>query len=1050
MFKEIEEEKEKNLERDFDVKIFIKAFRIILFISIILILATLIPSLFVKGNTEDINYIFEDNILYNNDNITLSDSFNTRNRTIPTGLYEATYSFTDDDNGSIPDNFIVFETGGSVRVLSNYSGHDKVVKMIDNNILESIYLYNYNLSEVSGTCEFWCRFDQTDLNSYFYVMDGIPNIGVTINFKDDGDIAYYDSSWHVVATYSANIWYHIRIDFESSTGSYLGLAKNYWNFYINGELIGTYEDAGTPTLYDTVLFRTHTTTTGNIYIDSLGYSWESTYDFDDDIVGEEPLGWVSNNGVGCTTLIKDSLDGFNNVLELSDTSSNAIAKISKFFEGELNQIIDLYVAKSYLGLYSSFYFKLKSAQHDIISIIFTENDIIWQGGVVKYDALVVNIFIHIKLVLDSTQGRWDCYIDDILELEDATYIYNTGNPIDNFYFSTAISADTYSCYIDNIGLSAEPGYETYNNVIPQFNSTNDIEVAKDEFAFDSNGIQEEIRTLNDEELINGWEAGVPLSNLYVIESSKSYDREIKLYSYSVHSPSLEKVFDLTTDGIFNLTMVMTYLNMENDGSSLYFGIWASDITYFSLIRLYYTGGIIYLQSMNKDGGGSYTNLLELNLNNYLIREFNFLVSENGIVKFRYKDSSGINNVYCFSKIDGATNIYHKVHLSSAMNDADGTQEFHIDSLDISINGTTLNYVNDYSFYNYNLSLSNWNSKEHNLFTINGNGYFSFGVYNQENFESIRGFYNYSGVNKIFNTYNSTFSLNSPFITFITNGSILISEIKITGVKLNQGGYGYFLDFNYGNINIDESYFYVNGDKLYYTLTTDDNELEYIQAVLDVNDQDTANYTLNWGGIKNFASLYSEFRLNYYDGNFNPYVLKTSYQAQNIIIPQDKIIIDFTLLITDNDENINGTISGYINSFSLYYSSTIFFDVILTDYLNIIAPVALISVITITIWQLTKKKSGTMLIIPSIAFMSLMSFICGFIELWLLFTLLLCSGIMLYGKWEDIFITFSSITTMILAFLVSASVIDFWVFYGSLIILLGYTIFAMKKGITYGR
>ena len=190
----------------------------------------------------------------------------------------------------------------------------------------------------------------------------------------------------------------------------------------------------------------------------------------------------------------------------------------------------------------------------------------------------------------------------------------------------------------------------------------------------------------------------------------------------------------------------------------------------------------------------------------------------------------------------------------------------------------------------------------------------------------------------------------------------------------------------------------------------------------------------------------EFRVNYDDTTYSPFSFKTVLQYQNSIIAQGMIIENFQLLITDDDNDAMGTITGYLGAFTLIFTTGILIDIIIADYLSIITPILLITIITITVWEISRKKVGTMLIVPTLAFMSLSVFIMELIPIWVLFILLSSSGILLYSKWKEQFLIFSSFATMITSFLSYAGIIDFWLFYMTFIIMIGYTIFGISKNI----
>jgi len=200
------------------------------------------------------------------------------------GYYPATYGFENDLAGSDPMAMSVFEGAGYVDVADEVDGHKKVIEMYDGINSNHDELYNVFPLQTHGTVEFWIRSSDVTKANQFTLLDsnalGVYWQGIGWINLDGDDINYQDSvGWHTVAkTPYDNTWYHFKIEFECSTGSYQGLAQKSYRFYVNGEVFGDFSFKDNIENVTQVYFFTRGEDSNyRCYVDAVSYSWDSDY-----------------------------------------------------------------------------------------------------------------------------------------------------------------------------------------------------------------------------------------------------------------------------------------------------------------------------------------------------------------------------------------------------------------------------------------------------------------------------------------------------------------------------------------------------------------------------------------------------------------------------------------------------------------------------------------------------------------------------------------------------------------------------------------------------
>ncbi|MFX1390605.1 MAG: hypothetical protein ACFE9Z_11115 [Promethearchaeota archaeon] len=200
------------------------------------------------------------------------------------GYYPATYGFENDEENTDPDEWTTIEEGGQINVKDLINGHKKVVEIYDTSSSSEPEVYNVFTPQTSGTIEYWVCSDDVSKATMFNLLDDQAtsfyggSVGTVA--LDEDKIRYHDATyWHdTTKTVYDNTWYHIKIEFECGTGYYKELAPKTWRFYIDGEPFGDFEFFNDINNVAQVWFYTYWGDWNyHIYLDAVGYSWDSNY-----------------------------------------------------------------------------------------------------------------------------------------------------------------------------------------------------------------------------------------------------------------------------------------------------------------------------------------------------------------------------------------------------------------------------------------------------------------------------------------------------------------------------------------------------------------------------------------------------------------------------------------------------------------------------------------------------------------------------------------------------------------------------------------------------
>ena len=184
------------------------------------------------------------------------------------GYYPATYGFEDTADGTFPVGWIDKSMAGcSVQVISDLDGHNKVAQLDDSTSSHNLASMNETINiQPNGTIEYWYRVSRVDSrNTGNLRMYDISDSDGLVFGSYNNQFFYYDGSHHYFGSCSANTWYHVRIDFESTGGGYMGLSMDQFYAWVNGIQYGPYPYRGGNNGMSNIIFDTWEMPSGTYY-----------------------------------------------------------------------------------------------------------------------------------------------------------------------------------------------------------------------------------------------------------------------------------------------------------------------------------------------------------------------------------------------------------------------------------------------------------------------------------------------------------------------------------------------------------------------------------------------------------------------------------------------------------------------------------------------------------------------------------------------------------------------------------------------------------------
>ena len=264
--------------------------------------------------------------------------------TQPMGGYNpGTYGFENEEDGNLGTEveFITrYDSDHSeayAKIEDNIYGRNGVLKFYDAATSNNYNFYAYHDFPTKipyGTIEFWvlntvysgdplgiyyhfsnssgAEYVSVDtFNSLFYLIIDGDNNGLVKIQTGNGERSWSD-------LYSDYTWHHVRIDFESTVGDYLGLEQYKLNFWFDGLQLLTNEPLIINDSLGVIASHSHGwDDTRHDYLDAIGFSWDPNYNIGDNRYEGLLLSYENSTMIDW---IGYSLDGQSNKTILGNTT----------------------------------------------------------------------------------------------------------------------------------------------------------------------------------------------------------------------------------------------------------------------------------------------------------------------------------------------------------------------------------------------------------------------------------------------------------------------------------------------------------------------------------------------------------------------------------------------------------------------------------------------------------------------------------------------------------------------------------------------------------
>jgi len=219
-----------------------KKIKAIIFLNILFIVSitnffniTKYSNEFERSNTSKIS-----NLKLSGPEINITSPFESTYIEPMSGYYPATMGFENDEDGSIPEKWYTWVSGGNPQpqIISSMDTHNKVLQFHDQTGGGQTSIYQvFEGNKSSGTIEIWFYITDITQRTRIYGRNVTPSY--SFHFRVESSKWEYNngSTWKDVPNVPIpenNNWTHIRIDFECGSEGYLGLESDEYIISIDG------------------------------------------------------------------------------------------------------------------------------------------------------------------------------------------------------------------------------------------------------------------------------------------------------------------------------------------------------------------------------------------------------------------------------------------------------------------------------------------------------------------------------------------------------------------------------------------------------------------------------------------------------------------------------------------------------------------------------------------------------------------------------------------------------------------------------------------------
>lgn len=345
-----------------------------------------------------------------------------------------------------------------------------------------------------------------------------------------------------------------------------------------------------------------------------------------------------------------------------------------------------------------------------------------------------------------------------------------------------------------------------------------------------------------------------------------------------------------------------------------------------------------------------------------------------------------------------------------------THFVNISNFSIYSNNTFISGNNGFMSYALDLDDTNvWNLAVSSSLTLIGYGRYRFYVSNDtydinNSITQLCEWYDMRNSSITLDLSSFTDRIINPYLIIESmNGMYLLDYIRINGSATLYDDRNYMIEgiSLTSNVDTDNSYFYVISNRLYYQITFDDINEEYIKLSFDISNIVNENYQLLYKAYQNCSesSIIKQIKIKHTDASYTNIDIPSYYVSNIEILNQEKTTSQIEFLISDNDLQDNLTISGYFEGFTYNYNEQVSLSLFIDQMLIMLIPIIIILALTFGLSVALKpEKSKDMLnreaFFPIFLISSIIVFVLGFFDTWILFSIIISAVLYLITKRGD--------------------------------------------------
>jgi len=637
----------------------------------------------------------------------------------------------------------------------------------------------------------------------------------------------------------------------------------------------------------------------------------------------------------------------------------------------------------------------------------------WTGGGVRIVANPVlpllsviknNVWYHVRIDFNCNTDTGNAIVNNV---NYGSFNFLTGGTVlDSMLFNCG-NVGVSTVRYNDFGFSWDTlGFSNSQNVIPEITTNSILEV--DIFDFNRYNSFDNLNPIGSDTFSNWTEIDIGADQCNInYDFLDMSDRVVEMEHYAPDNDEIgiEKEFFDLDSGYFNVSWSVNFTTLEST-NEYNMEIYSSDDTQISRVFFENT------QLKYYDGTNEIPLYTGITTNEtYELNQYINYIYDFSIIQFWINDV--YESSYSFSLLDNDKDGLGKIKTyidGGVISD----MVVSLDYIGVYVNGTSISeeigliknedmklyhyepqwyYFNKYNFFRFNAIGSNFS------FIMTTHTYI-FGI---SPLSQLTLYDNYNG-SYFFNQYNNHLGtsgsyVNNPIIWISFHYQFnIINNCSFDGIKLTDGINDYDLEFDYNYVDINDNYFYVIGNRLYFNLDFNSSSYEGISATFDIPNISTINASIVYnsyysGVIKPYLCVnYTDLTtlIGYYD--FQSYYTTTRYLLpQNLYI--DKIIIncsDFVPYAEIYTNYINGEITGYIDSISFKFIRNIDYSLTVITLISGFIPLIVMFTPSIALYT----KFGKKILIPSLILMSIICIVGSLIPLWLFSLLIVIFGYLL--------------------------------------------------------